>query len=326
MNNKNLILIPLLSSFLVLLILVPVFYNVQVAGRSMLLLQRFWNYGGVLEIFMLSVYSFLLTKLMLKDQNKARNIAWSIFSICFFGQFLAGLIFCDQCLMTGKLHFPIPALILGGPIYRSQIGFMTILFISTLLISGSAWCSQLCYFGAIENYFTNRKKTKHNKNSIKIRFTLFIFFIVIVLILRIFKVSNFYASILAIIFVIGAFFVIFIYSRKKGKMFHCTYYCPIGFIVSLYSKIYPIKVKINDSCDLCGKCVFVCKYTSISLDKNSKNMQITFGCTNCGDCINVCHVQAISYSFYKKQKPNLRNFWIVLTVVLHTTFLAFARI
>ena len=115
-------------------------------------------------------------------------------------------------------------------------------------------------------------------------------------------------------------------SQKNGLMIHCTYYCPIGFIVNLYSKIYPIKVKINNNCDLCNKCIKECKYSAISFDKEKNKMTIGFSCTNCGDCIDVCHANAINYSLYNKQKPELRNFWIVLTIVIHTVFLAFARI
>jgi ferredoxin-type protein NapH len=44
-----------------------------------------------------------------------------------------------------------PMMILGGPIYRGQLSVMTILFLSTVILTGPAWCSQLCYFGAFDN-------------------------------------------------------------------------------------------------------------------------------------------------------------------------------
>ena len=68
----------------------------------------------------------------------------------FFGQLALGIFADPIFLMTGKLHLPIPAVILAGPLYRFEGLFMPILFISTLLLSGPAWCSQLCYFGAFD--------------------------------------------------------------------------------------------------------------------------------------------------------------------------------
>ena len=60
--------------------------------------------------------------------------------------------------MTGKLHLPVPMMILAGPIYRGHTSVMSILFLSTLILSGPAWCSHLCYFGAIDNYQPHSEK------------------------------------------------------------------------------------------------------------------------------------------------------------------------
>lgn len=324
--HKKKYFLPVLSSLLVSIIIIPVFINVETNGKSMLLFQRFWKYGGFVEIVLLIAYAFTLTKLMLSNQKKARNLSWTFFSIVFFSQLLAGLLFCDKCLMTGKLHLPIPAIIIAGPIFRFEIGFMTILFLSTLLISGPAWCSQLCYFGAIENIFVKRKSKKTYSNNFRSRLTIFVIFVSIVLVLRLLKLNSLYATIIAICFAFGSLFVIVFFSIPKGKMFHCTYYCPVGFIVSFYSKLYPIKININNNCDNCGKCVSLCKYSSINFDENQKKMKTTFGCTNCGDCIDVCHSNAISYNFYNNQLSNYKNIWIILSVVIHTVFIAFARI
>lgn len=318
--------LPILSSLIVGLIIIPVYINVKTNGRSMLLLERFVENGGIVEIFLLMIYAFFTTKWMTQNQKKARKTAWTIFSIVFFSQLFAGLLFCQQCLMTGKLHLPIPAIIFAGPIYRLQIGFMTILFVSTLIISGPAWCSQLCYFGALDSVASSRASTSKVKYNKRLRITLFFSFIAFVLLLRILRMNNFYATILGLLFGTIGLFLIVLLSKKLGTMIHCTYYCPIGFIVNLYSIFYPIKVKINNNCDLCFRCTKECKYYAIRLDKDNNMMKIGFNCTNCGDCLDVCHVNAIKYSFYNKQKTQFRNFWIVLTIVLHTVFLAFARI
>ncbi|HHJ09824.1 MAG TPA: hypothetical protein ENK25_02915 [Bacteroidetes bacterium] len=54
--------------------------------------------------------------------------------------------------MTGKLHLPTPAMILAGPAYRREIGFMTWLFLSTIILNGPALCSHLCYMVSLD-YF-----------------------------------------------------------------------------------------------------------------------------------------------------------------------------
>lgn len=72
--------------------------------------------------------------------------------------------------MGGKLHLPIPAMILSGPLYRAELSFMNILFISTIVLSGPAWCSYLCYFGASDNYSVAAKsraiKTLKTKSQV----------------------------------------------------------------------------------------------------------------------------------------------------------------
>ena len=50
--------------------------------------------------------------------------------------------------MTGKLHLPVPALIVAGPVYRGSVGFMLILFLCTILLVGPAWCSHLALHAA----------------------------------------------------------------------------------------------------------------------------------------------------------------------------------
>jgi hypothetical protein len=40
--------------------------------------------------------------------------------------------------MSGKLHLPVPMMILAGPIYRGHLSVMSILFVSTVVLSGPA--------------------------------------------------------------------------------------------------------------------------------------------------------------------------------------------
>lgn len=65
----------------------------------------------------------------------------------FFLQFLLGVTVAPSLLMTGKLHIPVPFMMISGPVYREEGFFMLALFSVSVLMAGSSWCSHLCYFG-----------------------------------------------------------------------------------------------------------------------------------------------------------------------------------
>ncbi len=76
-------------------------------------------------------------------------------------------------------------MIIGGPIYRAQLSVMTILFLSTVILTGPAWCSQLCYFGAFDNLASGGKTSREIlKHKGAIKSTILILVIAMALILR----------------------------------------------------------------------------------------------------------------------------------------------
>ena len=140
-----------------------------------LILERFIHGAGWFEIAVISIYGGYVAFKMQDPINvpRWRRITWITFSIVFFTQLILGLSGLDKFLMTGKLHLPIPMMILAGPLYRGQTSIMTLLFLSTVILSGPAWCSQLCYFGAFDS-LASRGKTQRGalKNKITIKSTL----------------------------------------------------------------------------------------------------------------------------------------------------------
>lgn len=134
--------------------------TVQVMPKNPLLIgERLFPHGGWIQVILAMLYGGWLCYKMQDRQErpKWRKRAWLLFSIVFFGQLALGIFADPIFLMTGKLHLPIPAVILAGPLYRFEGLFMPILFISTLLLSGPAWCSQLCYFGAFDAWSARGK-------------------------------------------------------------------------------------------------------------------------------------------------------------------------
>ncbi len=326
MSKQNTYTLP----FLVFLFVGFVLAMVQLKVESpMLLLERFLPGGGWIEIPLIAFYGALVTWKMQDPKNVAswRGNTWLLFSAVFFGQLFLGIIGFDKFLMTGKLHLPVPAMILSGPLYRAELSFMTILFISTVMLSGPAWCSHLCYFGAMDNFAASKKKPgfKSIKNKWAIKYTLLLVIILGTLLLRWFNASWIMAALAGGLFgVIGIGFILTL-SRRKGKMIHCIVYCPIGTIVNYTRFINPFRMYIDSSCTLCMKCTSTCNYDALNTE-DIKNEKPGLSCTLCGDCVTSCHANSIKYKFFKLNPTAARNLFLFITISIHAIFMALARL
>jgi ferredoxin-type protein NapH len=296
--------------------------------KPMILAERFIKGGGWVEIFLISVYGAYVIHKMQDPVNvpKWRKITWSVFAFVFFSQLTAGLAVSDKFLMTGKLHLPIPMMILGGPIYRGQLSVMTILFVSTVVLTGPAWCSHLCYFGAFDNLASGGKTSREIiKYKGVIKSTILLLVICIALLLRLFRVSGQIATLLALTFGIIGVSVMIMISLKRKKMVHCVMYCPIGTIVNLFKHINPFRMYIDKSCTLCMNCTKFCKYDALN-PADIKNAKPALTCTLCGDCLTGCHHNSIKYKYFSLKPEVARNLYLILTITLHASCIALARI
>ncbi len=303
------------------------FVQIKVA-RPMILAERFVKGAGWIEIFIVACYGAFVVFKMQDPGNvpKWRKISWTLFSIIFFSQLVIGLAGFDKFLMSGKLHLPIPMMILGGPIYRGQLSVMTILFLSTVVLTGPAWCSQLCYFGAFDNLASGGKTSKEilrYKGAIKT--TILALVITMALVLRWFNVPLFTSTLIAAGFGISGISIMIIFSLKKKKMVHCVMYCPIGTIVNVFKNVNPFRMYIDQSCNLCMNCTKFCKYDALNTI-DIKNSKPSITCTLCGDCLAGCHHNSIKYKFLKMKPENARKLYLILTISLHAACLAMARI
>lgn len=296
--------------------------------KPLLMADRFLPYGGWLQILLLSAYGFIVSYNMQdpKKQPSWRLISWGFFSFVFFLQLVLGIFVNEKFLMTGKLHLPIPAMIIAGPIYRGHLSFMTILFLSTVILTGPAWCSQFCYFGAFDGLASASKKNRKGlKNILIYKNTVLLLVIIVALLLKIFRVGNLAATILGLVFgVIGMLIIIFL-SRKKGKMIHCILYCPIGTLVHYLKFINPFRLRIDTNCNLCTACTSVCRYDALKKD-NIKKHKPGLTCTLCGDCIQTCHSGSIHYKLFTLSPKTSRVIYLFLTITVHTVFLGLGRI
>jgi ferredoxin-type protein NapH len=297
-------------------------------ARPILMAERFMEGAGWIQILVMAGYAAWITLKMQNPEQSARwrRITWTVFSVVFFGQLVLGLAGYERFLMTGKLHLPIPLMILSGPVFRGSIGFMPILFLSTLLVSGPAWCSQLCYFGALDNLSADRKRDqKPIPDKFRYKHLILLSIITITILLRIFGISSRITTLLAVIFGVIGLLIIVLISRRRGKMVHCILWCPIGTLVNYMKLVSPFRMYIDDSCTDCMACTRFCKYDALNKEDIMKRKP-GLTCTYCGDCLVSCKTTSIRYKFLNLSHQQARNTWIVLTISLHAIFLALGRI
>lgn len=323
--NKQLLFPSIITGVLIAVLMVIV---QVVPAKPLLLSERLMHYGGWIQIAIAVIYGSLLCYKMQdrKERPKWRIRAWLLFSIVFFGQLLLGVAVDSVFLMTGKLHLPVPAIILAGPLYRLDGLFMPILFLSTLLLSGPAWCSQLCYFGAFDAW---NAKGKTDTNPFRfhkaLRYSTFLLVVAGAILLRLTGASGWVATLAGLIVGLTGLGIMLILSRKKKKMIHCSSYCPIGTLVSFMKRLSPFRVKLNTNCTHCMACLKSCKYDALHKENIEKG-QPGYTCTYCGDCFSACKHGGLEYRFLGLRPAHAERLWIIVTVTLHTCFLMIARI
>jgi polyferredoxin len=297
---------------------------------KLILLERFLPGMGTIEIFFLSLYAVWIGKKMLDPAttSRFRGYIWTFFSAFFFLQLLLGLAGFEKMLMTGELHLPVPALIIAGPLYRGSSFFMPVLFLSTVLLAGPAWCSHLCYIGAWDHRLSMLKKGRIGENPLwtgRVRAGLLFLTIAVPLVLNILQVPVLTALFFGAAFGIIGILVMVVISSRRGTMTHCTVYCPIGLAADILGKISPWRITISENCTSCGKCTQVCRYNALNKE-HLDNKKPGLSCTLCGDCIPHCREGHLNYRFPGLTPEKARVSFIVLMVVLHTLFLGVARI
>ena len=315
------------AAFLITAILLGI---VQAKVRPpVLLLERFYPGGGWILILLLSLYARFISEKMLNPLQSAlwRYRIWILFSVVFFSQLIIGLAGYEKFLMAGQLHLPIPALVVAGPLYRAERFFMPILFVVTVVLIGSAWCSHLCYLGAGDAFSSARiKRPKALPQwSQQVRIGILALVIAVAMILRAFGAPVSIATGLAILFGLVGIGIIVFWSRKNGVMAHCVMYCPLGILANWLGKISPFRIRITKECNECQACSLVCRYDALNIEDIQKRRPGS-SCTLCGDCIGSCKEKWIEYRFLKLKPAQARVLFIILAVSLHAVFLGIAKI
>ena len=229
--------------------------------------------------------------------------------------------------MTGRLHLPVPALIVGGPLYRGEGFFMVLLFGATLLLVGPAWCSHLCYVGSWDNLISRRTrvpKVLPNKSQM-LRVAIFLAIGVAALLFRLSELASTTVTTVAIVYGIAGVVVMVLISRKNGVMTHCVVYCPIGLAANLIGRLSPFRIRFGSDCDDCGACHYSCRYDALN-EEHIQRRKPGITCTLCGDCLSGCSKGALKYGLFGFSPKTARIIFLVVVVSLHAVFLGVARI
>lgn len=303
--------------------------QVKVAG-PMLLAERLVAGAGWGQAVALAAYAgFLLTRM--RDPRRSglwRRRAWLLFSIVFFGQFLLGILGLDVMLMTGTLHVPVPAVIVGGPLYRGEGFFMPILFVSTLVLVGPAWCSHLCYIGAWDGLAATARKrpTPLPRWRWWVQPTALILVVAAALGMRLLGVPGAVAAAAGVAFGLGGVGVMVLASRRLGCMAHCTLFCPIGWVATRSGRwLSPFRIRIRTGCDDCMACSTACRFGALTREDIAAR-RAGPSCTLCGDCVRPCAKRVIGYRFPGLSHDRARAVFLVLVVSVHAVFLGVARL
>lgn len=301
------------------------------APLPLLLTDRYLPGWGGLQVFGHGLYAAWLGGLALgapSAHRKLRPRLWAGFSAVFFLQLGLGLWGLEGMLMTGDLHLPVPALILGGPLYRGHGLFMPILFAATVALVGPAWCSHLCYVGAWDDAASRLGPHKPGQPGRLLwwgRGLALALTVACALGLRWAGVHWTWAVGLAAAFGLGGVALMLTASRRLGYMVHCTAWCPMGLAANLLGRLGPWRVATDDSCTQCGACAKACRYGALT-DADIAAGRPGLSCTLCGDCLGSCGKGSLGYRFPGLSARRARTLFLVLAVTLHAVFLAVARI
>jgi polyferredoxin len=324
-NTGKDLLLPALTAVVVIILLLPLQFT---GSRQMILFERIFPGGGYLQIAAIALFAATMEYNMLIPERSGwwRRFSWSLFSAIFFLQLILGIAVDKIFLMTGELHLPVPALIISGPLYRGELSVMTLIFLSAVVLSGPAWCSKYCYFGAIDSAFAGRRgyfSPKHNTLALKNSFL--ILAIAVALLLRLTGAGHEVALAAGIATGITGLVIMILISGRRHKMIHCSVWCPVGTLVNYLKHINPFRLKIENSCTGCMRCTAICRYNALTKD-DIANLKPGITCTLCGDCLSECRHSSISYRFPGLGATNARRLYITITVVIYSLVLAMARI
>jgi ferredoxin len=226
---------------------------------------------------------------------------------------------------------------------EAQLLSVVFMWLGLALILGRGWCSWICFFGWIDQFFSSLLKEPVIKiERVPEALKLFPYALMLFLILAsltilhpIFcdymcplrmiydppTVNTTVEWILALIFVTCGLIFLVIGPLLTKKRIFCSYICPLIPLNSIAGLISPFKVKVDTSrCKDCGLCIKSCELGAITRESLAKG-GTTIECSRCGKCMDICPAGAIGYRLIWADEK-IRPWFIAVAVVLSLMMLA----
>ncbi|WP_423792478.1 4Fe-4S binding protein [Methanocaldococcus indicus] len=175
----------------------------------------------------------------------------------------------------------------------SYLSYLIVIPVVLALIFGRVYCGWMCPFGFLFDLsYKLRVKISKLRKLPKIDDKLhnkliYIKYFVLVMITILFVIGIKFKMLVLGVFLLVVFMVLSFYIPR----FFCRYICPVGALLSLFSKISVVKLRIDfDRCVKCRLCEFKCPM-QIKLTENINQME----CIRCFECYSVCRKKAIKF-------------------------------
>ncbi len=316
------------SFLLVVAILLPSLFF----SPRLLLTERLLPGFGVLQVFGAGLWGAWICGL-LADRGKASAVrlrVWLLFSVVFFAQFALAAVGFSFFYMSGEPHIPVPGVIISGAVYRGAGSFMMILFLVSVLLAGSAWCSHLCYFGSWDaraaSGACSAVRPAPHPHPLRWRVLSLALICCGALLLRLTDAPVLYAVaggvVLGVIMVPVSLFI----SRKRGYAVYCTMICPLGLFSCLVGRISPWRIRRTERCILCGACTRACHYGALDRERLEAEGP-GLSCTLCRACLAACPRGGLGMSWAGRgAEGGAERAFVTLISAMHAVFLFSAMV
>ncbi len=281
---------------------------------------------GILQVFCAGMWGALVCRLLL-DRRRAPRVRvriWRLFSLVFFGQFALAALGYTVFYMTGEPHVPVPGVIVGGVLYRCAAGFMLLLFLVSVLLVGSAWCSHLCYLGALDTLPSSRSGASP-RHPLLWRACVLALVCAGALLLRLCNAPAAFAVAGGLALGLVMFPLLFA-GRKRGYAVYCTTVCPLGFLACLLGKLSFWRIRRTEACVLCGRCTRACRHGALTPERLAAGSP-GLSCTLCRDCLSACPHGGLAMSWAGRGlSGRAERAFVMLVSSMHAVFLFSAMV
>ena len=303
------------------ILLVPLFLY-----PKLFLAERLVPGSGSVQVACAGVWGSFVCRLLL-DRRRAPRIRlriWRLFSLIFFGQFALAALGYTIFYMTGEPHIPVPGVIVGGAVYRGAVGFMLLLFLLSVLLVGSAWCSHLCYLGALDTLPSARAGSSP-RHPLLWRALVLLLVCAGALLLRLCNAPPFLAVAGGLALGLVMLPLMFL-GRRKGYAVYCTMVCPLGLLACLVGRLSFWRIRRTEACVMCGKCSRACRHGALG-PAELKSGGPGLSCTLCRDCLAVCPHGGLGMSWAGMGlSGRAERVFVVLVSAMHAVFLFSAMV